>query len=606
MVQSAKAGRGLLAALLLSATAACVSATASDPPTPQGWTKAEQRAWYEATQGSRLMPLSWFMALEQPGGGGLLSDQEYLTRTFGYLPSRADRKPLLPVGFAVDDNDDSQLGYSRLRWYAGQKSTERWVGLNCSACHTAELTHNGQRVRIDGGPGLVDFQSFIEAVDRALVATRDDPARFDRFAARVLGKSRDNRRNRDMLRAELDKLTAWQEKTARLNETPLRYGFARLDAFGHIYNKIAMFVRAELPTANPADAPVSYPFLWDIHRHDRLQWNGIAESRRINLGRGSLDVGALGRNAGEVIGVFGDVVAERPGGRLGGFRSSVYADNLNRMEEQLARLKPPKWPAAFGEGPADRQQLAAEGRALFGDKCVACHQPAPAGERVKVKMVPLFGGSPRNHTDPWMACNAFTYETATGVFEGTKSSFDPNQLYGPFAQNADLLKATVQRVILGKKPQLLGQAGATFLGINRPPRIVAEEAVELPPEVLKARRLEVCRTTQHPLLAYKGRPLEGIWATAPYLHNGSVPTLYDLLLPVEQRPAAFYVGTREFDPVKVGYRTDQGAPGNGFLFQARDSAGQPIAGNSNAGHEYGAATLTERQRRALVEYMKTF
>jgi RoxA-like, cytochrome c-like len=55
---------------------------------------------------------------------------------------------------------------------------------------------------------------------------------------------------------------------------------------------------------------------------------------------------------------------------------------------------------------------------------------------------------------------------------------------------------------------------------------------------------------------YEGRPLDGIWATAPYLHNGSVPTLDDLLKPADQRPKSFSVGTRVFDPVKVGFRTD--------------------------------------------------
>ena len=57
------------------------------------------------------------------------------------------------------------------------------------------------------------------------------------------------------------------------------------------------------------------------------------------------------------------------------------------------------------------------------------------------------------------------------------------------------------------------------------------------------------------LLAYRARPLNGIWATAPYLHNGSVPSLYDLLLPSAQRPRIFYVGSWEFDPVHVGVET---------------------------------------------------
>ena len=57
-------------------------------------------------------------------------------------------------------------------------------------------------------------------------------------------------------------------------------------------------------------------------------------------------------------------------------------------------------------------------------------------------------------------------------------------------------------------------------------------------------------------LAYKVRPLNGIWATPPYLHNASVPTLYALLSPVSERPARFTLGVREYDPVKVGYRDE--------------------------------------------------
>jgi hypothetical protein len=126
-------------------------------------------------------------------------------------------------------------------------------------------------------------------------------------------------------------------------------------------------------------------------------------------------------------------------------------------------------------------------------------------------------------------------------------------------------------------------------------------------------------TTAQPfnsLLAYKARSLNGIWATAPYLHNGSVPSLYDLLLPKKRdtdpelgayRPDSFYVGSREFNPNKVGFLTEGY---DGFLFDVA------LPGNSNSGHEY-AAGITERsdgkklppmneeQRWALVEYLKT-
>lgn len=81
----------------------------------------------------------------------------------------------------------------------------------------------------------------------------------------------------------------------------------------------------------------------------------------------------------------------------------------------------------------------------------------------------------------------------------------------------------------------------------------------------KSARKDYCLNTEHPFLGYIARPLNGIWATAPYLHNGSVPSLYDLLLPQEQRPTTFYTGSHEFDPSRVGYLTAPG-PDNAFLF----------------------------------------
>ena len=95
-------------------------------------------------------------------------------------------------------------------------------------------------------------------------------------------------------------------------------------------------------------------------------------------------------------------------------------------------------------------------------------------------------------------------------------------------------------------------------------------------------------------IAYKARPLNGIWATAPYLHNGSVPNLNELLKPVAQRQKTFHLCSQEFDPVHVGFKEDP----KGILFDTS------LTGNSNSGHEYGA-DLTDQERRELLEYLKS-
>ena len=100
---------------------------------------------------------------------------------------------------------------------------------------------------------------------------------------------------------------------------------------------------------------------------------------------------------------------------------------------------------------------------------------------------------------------------------------------------------------------------------------------------------------------YANHPLDGIWARAPYLHNGSVPTLLDLLEPPERRPPVFYRGYDVYDRTRVGFVTDV-AEERGRQFTRYDTS---VPGNGNAGHVYGT-TLSEDEKRAIVEYMKTF
>ncbi|TPE49242.1 cytochrome c [Amaricoccus solimangrovi] len=99
---------------------------------------------------------------------------------------------------------------------------------------------------------------------------------------------------------------------------------------------------------------------------------------------------------------------------------------------------------------------------------------------------------------------------------------------------------------------------------------------------------------------YVGQPLDGIWARSPYLHNGSVPTLRDLLEPAADRPKVWFRGGDVLDLDRVGYRSDPGAAA-AFRYDTR----RP--GNSDAGHdgaEYGTA-LPASDKDAIVEYMKT-
>jgi hypothetical protein len=102
---------------------------------------------------------------------------------------------------------------------------------------------------------------------------------------------------------------------------------------------------------------------------------------------------------------------------------------------------------------------------------------------------------------------------------------------------------------------------------------------------------------------YMAVPLDGIWARAPYLHNGSVPTLRALL--TGERPAEFYRGNTTYDQGDVGYTWDEPTGPNAALY---DTA---LLGNSNAGHQgpefFGDVDFANspRELEDILEFLKT-
>ena len=92
---------------------------------------------------------------------------------------------------------------------------------------------------------------------------------------------------------------------------------------------------------------------------------------------------------------------------------------------------------------------------------------------------------------------------------------------------------------------------------------------------------------------YWAPSLAGVWARSPYLHNGSIRSLTDLLTPPVDRPKSFHRGSTLFDPANVGF-TDTGS----FLLNTQ------TPGNSAAGHDYGTA-FTPDQKHDLIEYLKS-
>lgn len=243
----------------------------------------------------------------------------------------------------------------------------------------------------------------------------------------------------------------------------------------------------------------------------------------------------------------------------------ILPENLHRLERLTYKLDAPAWPATFGALDASRVSA---GKRIFADRCASCHESKIVNGVEDVHMSSLAEVG----TDPGAS-------TVWGL-----------QVKGYKGQPDQPMPVAVADYIKTAKADLFAKYK------------ISDE---------KAREFENGRTpvwrdmSAETGKAYPARSLAGVWATAPYLHNDSVPTLEDLLKPASERPKSFPVGHTEYDPAKVGYRTD--VPPIVTDAKGATTFDVTLAGNSNQGHEgpqFGT-DLGKEDRAALLEYLKS-
>jgi len=563
------------------------------------WTQAARLQYYSQDQGSRLMPLQWFLALKQTNGKPFGDDS--LSR-YGYLPNPDSKTPGLPVGFTTNGNA---------------------VGMTCSACHTRQIEVDGKAYRIDGGPAISDFQSFAADLDSAVGHTLSDTASFDAFAAAVLGGT-PSAENKTRLRKEVE---TWYLPYHTIMSIALPkdkpWGPARLDAVAMILNRVTGLDIGTSPdhiiksNIHRADTPVRYPFVWNAPIQDKTQWPGFADNGNDLLG--------LSRNYGEVLGVFAEFYPKKAPWRLLGVdyleNNSANFEGLKAVENLVKKIGPPAWPWKQGKW-AVNTPLAAQGKAIYESPtktenggCIACHG--------------IRDGIPRTLSKTWATplCQVgtdakefelFALKVDTGVLAGAKIPLLEQPLQ---AKNESAVKV-LTLAGMGTLLQYAGSPKILDLEIKAKTKLALLEKVTQ--SAMLTPELEVLRGAYHqmpaggktptgayqckdkftdpnPMIAYESRVLQGIWATAPYLHNGSVPTLAALLEPAQNRPAEFKVGPA-YDPEKVGLAVEQSK--FDYVLKTTDCEGANIkSGNSRCGHEFGTK-LSKAEKAALLEYLK--
>jgi hypothetical protein len=526
-----------------------------------GWSDAERAEYHHLAEGSELVPYALLVNLVSVKTGKPFLEK---MERFGFIPDATSvtNPHGLPIGLTTV--------HSRNKSLTGLEM----VGFNCAACHVGEVRYRGKRMRIDGAPSLVDLQSYQVEFKDSLDATLHDPAKVVALVIAI---------DRDQHAGDTPPISGAAEYASDPSAKTAGEVAASPTADENFHS-----VSSQAADAVAGSAALQGPTFADRFRRDlallkaRLAYlkNGKLLMDGTEPGPGRIDAFGAARNllfpkdalrmqspvsfpfiwdvpdttqqrsGTDTVWIHYDgntnSILERNIGQALGmgavfdpktYESTLRIANLHRLEVLTHKLKAPKWPADM-LGPVD-QTKAAAGEKIFNDTCRGCHQN-------RLYALTEVG------TDPQRA-NSFGQPVAGGV---------------PFPTKV--------------KPILDSLKARAFLddGIS-----TADQAtMDANPVVWRA-------TGQ-----YLARPLTGIWATAPYLHNGSVPTLWHLLNP-DQRPAKFIVGNREYDPEKLGYSTE----GTGWTFDTS----QP--GNSNIGHagdKYGT-NLTEVQKAALLEYLKT-
>lgn len=576
----------------------------------------DRAEFYHLAEGSEVYPLDWLkVLLNKDTGKPFLEDLERM----GFLPDPSNEDGL-SVGLTAATA-------------RGLEPMGKMVGINCAACHVGEITFEGKAMRIDGAPNLVDTRLFFKSLIESALATAEDPEQLVAFlgrlhnlregppqqdaiaaelrqaARKLLGRviaaeaaslkkalmpvikslledakadtktadltppakpSPEDFRRRLMgtfsaakykdrlddglLKEVLDHLpNAAQRQEGLLHTVEEIYiGIRLLKARGEYLQRLGMVGTDKDTVWGPGrvdafgsaraflfekgyspKAAVSYPYLWNFERVPWLHYDGNTTS-------------VMERNMGQALGV--GAVAD-----LDSFRSSLRPVNLDRLEGLAGKITPPRWPETLlGKIDWDRVKRGGE---LFHEHCAKCHVP----------------------------------------FDPDKKADAPDLLFDVKTVGTDPVRAETFAQRLPKDGPFKG--ALFFEAIRDTMAKVRDKSYDdnqITPAQQKAfakGRPDDWRGTDK----YAARPLVAIWATAPYLHNGSVPTLDDLLKPAKDRPRTFYVGSREYDPAKLGYVTRVAGKDDNF-----DTSG---AGNGNMGHEYGS-TLSDAERKDLLEFLK--
>jgi hypothetical protein len=538
---------------------------------PQGWSEADKENIYHLDVGTEIMPWRWFFNLE-------LESADSQDKLANHLSS---------IGL-VDDGHGLPIGVTKVvdQRTSGLYKESTWIGVNCTSCHTTSLNVNGKPLLIEGGQSLFNLQKFETQVVKSVQATLNNQEKFERFAEALEAT---NDEDKESLR---DSLSKFQKEFSAANlrsrhffsksGEDVDYGPGRLDGIGSATNAFTCALADRLgdvelakkvvdpKNCSPSNPPASIPHLWGTPQANFSQWNADVHA-------------SLARNYGAIMAGYGkNWVVSDAAGKIK-FKTTANLINIAKMETYYKKLRSPSWRDLSDKGvvPALDQASVSRGQQVYNNQCISCHAVQPKS------------------TFPNIAGNTYW-----------KVGVTPANIVGTaddYLLSENLRLVNVPKDIANDFKKEMGKdsiradgltSGTTFRSYFMSKTMKAYFS-DNHTSLFDIAKLNNCRppSVAQKTLGYKSRSLEGIIWTAPYLHNGSVPTLADLLKPSNERPKAFYIGCANYDAVNGGFNCTKDSE-NSFLFDTTKE------GNRNYGHEYGT-TLSAKEKSDLISYIKS-
>lgn len=519
-----------------------------------GITNDRRLEYYRFNYGVEWLPYRLLSNLRRPNSFGLY-DQLFLTNPerFGLYRNPIDPSAP-PIGITVGTNG--------------------MTGINCSTCHTAVIAHEEEFFIVDGANSTFAIDRYIKEMLTSMIFTLLEPGEFEDLYERMYGKHP----NQEFTAVPLSVYLPLQKDLESYREgkevdlvgsinsftaMPVAKSIPQETRFGlyvYMLKRISFFIQqtqfakstpgtadptlgqsnpwssGKILLANKLLGKTSYPYHLGGPVNTPSLW-GYRNSQEVF--RSGVTNNMVERNTIQGIALLSDFNWQN-------YSTTLSIRSMQKIEQYTQSISPPKWNEDL-LGKIDRA-AAQQGGRLFKSRCQGCHQE-DEGKRRTLPYIDV-GTDPQYH-------------------------LGQTDFYGKdfFANTIDPFLKSVKKKMAEKE------------GIN----ILQYEDGRVPSE---------WHTPTGNV--FEAIDLHGCWASAPYLHNGSVRTIRELMKPAVERSRSFNVGSLHYNTADLGFEDEEVWWGG-----KEETDCKNCLGNSPQGHEFGT-DLLDSEVTDLIEFLKSY